>query len=56
MVKSTTSRASRFTLAIGRRLFRLRSLTAVPFILIVVYYARPTLSSRAGGFAPSGSW
>lgn len=52
MVKSTTSRASRFTLAIGRRLFRLRSLTAVPFILIVVYYARPTFSSALAGSLP----
>lgn len=52
MVKSSTSRASRFTLAIGRRLFRLRSLTAIPFILIAVYYARPTFTSALAGSVP----
>lgn len=52
MVKSITARASRFTLAIGRLLFRLRSLTPIPFILIVVYYARPTFTSALAGSLP----
>lgn len=47
-----TSRVSRFTLAIGRLLFRLRSLTAIPFILIVIYFSRPTFTSVLAGGIP----
>ncbi len=47
-----TSRVSRFTLAIGRLLFRLRSLTAIPFIIIVIYSARPTSASAVAGAIP----
>ncbi len=52
MVKSMTSRISRFTLAIGRLLFRLRSLTAIPFIVIVIYFSRPTFASALAGGIP----
>lgn len=52
MAKSITSRVSRFTLAIGRLLFRLRSLTAIPFILIVVYSSRPTFTAALIGGIP----
>ena len=45
MAKPTTLHALRFTPTIGRLLFRLRSLTAIPFILIVIYFSRPTLTS-----------
>ena len=45
MAKPTTFHVLRFTPAIGRLLFRLRSLTAIPFILIVIYFSRPTLTS-----------
>lgn len=45
MAKPTTFDVLRFTPAIGRLLFRLRSLTAIPFILIVIYFSRPTLTS-----------
>jgi len=40
---------SRFILKIGQLLFRLRSLTPVPFILILVYFSHSTLSSIAIG-------
>ena len=52
MVKSITSSVSRFTPAIGRLLFRLRSLTALPFIFILIYFARPTLISLLVGAIP----
>ena len=52
MVKSITSRISRFTPAIGRLLFRLRSLTAIPFIFILIYFARPTFTSALIGAIP----
>ena len=52
MAKSITFRASRFTPAIGRLLFRLRSFTAIPFILIVIYFARPTFTSALIGVIP----
>ncbi len=52
MAKSITSRVSRFTLAIGRLLFRLRSLTAIPFILIVIYFSRPTFTAALAGGIP----
>ena len=42
----------RFIPAIGRLLFRLRSLTAIPFILILVYLARPTFTSALVGAIP----
>ena len=52
MTKSVTSCVSRFTPAIGRLLFRLRSLTAIPFILILIYFSRPTLTSALVGAIP----
>lgn len=52
MAKSITSCISRFTPTIGRLLFRLRSLTALPFILILIYYARPTFTSALVGAIP----
>ena len=52
MAKSITSRVSRFTLTIGRLLFRLRSLTAIPFILLVIYFSRPTFTSALVGGVP----
>ena len=42
----------RFAPAIGRLFFRLRSLTAIPFILILVYFARPTFTSALVGAIP----
>ena len=52
MAKSITFSISRFTPAIGRLLFRLRSLTALPFIFILIYFARPTLISLLVGAIP----
>ena len=52
MPKSITSRVSRFTPVIGRLFFRLRSLTALPFILILIYFARPTFTSALIGAVP----
>ncbi|RKU07697.1 isoprenylcysteine carboxylmethyltransferase family protein [Candidatus Poribacteria bacterium] len=52
MAQSITSCVSRFTPAIGRLLFRLRSLTAIPFILILIYFSRPTLTSALVGAIP----
>ena len=52
MAKSITFYVLRFTPAIGRLLFRLRSLTAIPFILIVIYFARPTFTSALVGVIP----
>lgn len=52
MAKSITSRISRFISTIGPLFFRLRSLTAIPFILILVYFARPTLTSALIGTVP----
>ena len=52
MAKSITARASRFTPVIGRLFFRLRSLTALPFILILIYFARPTFTSALIGAVP----
>ena len=52
MVKSITSRISRFAPAIGRLLFRLRSLTAIPFIVTVICFSRPTLTSALIGAIP----
>ena len=52
MAKSITFHASRFAPAMGRLLFRLRSLTAIPFILILTYFARPTLTSVLVGAIP----
>ena len=52
MPKSITSRGSRFTPVIGRLFFRLRSLTALPFILILIYFARPTFTSALIGVVP----
>ena len=52
MTKSITSRASRFTTSMGRLLFRLRSLTALPFILILIYSAHPTLTTALMGAVP----
>ena len=52
IAQSITSCVSRFTPAIGRLLFRLRSLTAIPFILIVIYFSRPTLASALVGTMP----
>ena len=37
---------------IGRLLFRLRSLTAIPFILILIYFAQPTFTSTLVGAVP----
>ena len=42
----------RFTPAIGRLFFRLRSLTAIPFILILIYLSRPTFTSALVGAIP----
>ena len=52
MAKSIPFRVSRFAPAIGRLLFRLRSLTALPFILIVIYFSRPTFVSVLVGAIP----
>ena len=52
MAKSITSSVSRFTPAIGRLFFRLRSLTALPFIFILIYFARPTFISALVGAIP----
>ena len=52
MVKSITSSVSRFTPAIGRLFFRLRSLTALPFIFILIYFAHPTFVSALVGAIP----
>ena len=52
MVKSIMFHILRFTPAIGRLLFRLRSLTAIPFILIVIYFSRPTFTSVLIGAIP----
>ena len=52
MAKSITFHVSRFTPVMGRLLFRLRSLTAIPFILILTYFARPTLTSALVGAIP----
>ena len=52
MAKSITFHILRFTPAIGRLLFRLRSLTAIPFILILIYFARPTFTSALIGAIP----
>ncbi len=40
---------SRFMPMIGRLLFRLRSLTSIPFILILIYFAHPTFISALIG-------
>ncbi len=37
---------------IGRILFRLRSLTVIPFILILIYFAQPTFTSALIGAVP----
>ncbi len=37
---------------IGRLLFRLRSLTAIPFILILIYFAQPTFTAALIGAVP----
>ena len=37
---------------IGRLLFRLRSLTPIPFILILIYFAQPTFTSALIGAIP----
>ena len=50
--KPITFHVLRFTHAIGRLLFRLRSLTAIPFILILIYFARPTFASALVGAIP----
>ena len=52
MAKRLTFHVSRFTPAVGRLLFRLRSLTALPFILIVIYFSRPTFASVLVGAIP----
>lgn len=52
MAKSITSRVSSVTPAIGRLFFRLRSLTALPFILILIYFAHPTFTSALIGAVP----
>ena len=52
MTKPIRFHILRFTPAIGRLLFRLRSLTAIPFILILVYFARPTFTSALVGAVP----
>ncbi len=49
MAKSITCYASRLTSTIGRLLFRLRSLTVLPFIFVLVYFARPTFISALIG-------
>ena len=51
-VKSITFHVLRFSPAIGRLLFRLRSLTAIPFILILIYFSRPTFTSALVGTIP----
>ena len=58
MAKSITSSVSRFTPAIGRLLFRLRSLTVLPFIFILIYFSRPTFPSVLLGVIPLilGEW
>ena len=52
IAKSITFHILRFTPAIGRLLFRLRSLTALPFILVVIYFSRPTFTSALIGAVP----
>ena len=52
MAKSITFHVLRFAPAIGRLLFRLRSLTAIPFILILIYFAHPTFTSALIGAIP----
>ena len=52
MAKPNTPCVSRFAPAIGRLFFRLRSLTAIPFILILIYFARPTYTSALVGAIP----
>ena len=52
MAKPIRSHVLRFTPAIGRLFFRLRSLTAIPFILILIYFARPTFTSVLLGTIP----
>ena len=52
MAKPMRFHILRFTPAIGRLLFRLRSLTAIPFILVLVYFARPTFISALVGAIP----
>ena len=52
MTKSITFHVSRFTPAMGRLLFRLRSLTAIPFILILIYFSQPTFTSALIGTIP----
>ena len=52
MTKPTAPHVLRFISAIGRLLFRLRSLTALPFIFILIYFARPTFTSALGGAIP----
>ena len=51
-VKSITFHVLRFSPAIGRLFFRLRSLTAIPFILILIYLSRPTFASVVVGAIP----
>ncbi len=52
MVKPIRFQDLRFAPAIGRLFFRLRSLTAIPFILILIYFARPTFTSALAGTIP----
>ena len=56
--KPITFHILRFAPAIGRLLFRLRSLTAIPFILIVIFFSRPTFTSALIGVIPLilGEW
>ena len=58
MAKPITFHVLRFAPAIGRLLFRLRSLTALPFIFILIYFSRPTFTSALIGAIPLifGEW
>lgn len=53
-----TVNASRFTHRVGQLLFRLRSLTPIPFILILIYFSHSTPISIAIGtpFLLFGEW
>ena len=51
-VRSIRFHVLRFAPAIGRLFFRLRSLTAIPFILILIYFARVTFTSALVGAIP----
>ena len=52
MTRFITSSLSRLAPLIGCHLFRLRSLTPIPFILVLIYFARPTSISALVGAIP----